>query len=193
MKFSADIDIDFADREQILKHIKHVPAAISKNNEMVKHNTGVYANPIPSNPLNGISNIDYINAEDLGYVKLDFLNVHVYSMVRDEDHLNQLLTTEPLWEMLQYREFVEKIIHIGNHYELLQKMPEPVNSITRMAMFIALIRPGKRFLIGKTWREIAAHIWNKTDDGSYAFKKAHGIAYSHLVTVHMNLLTQLSN
>ena len=191
-KFSADIDIDFADREQVLKLIEHTPAAIHRNNEWTKHNTGVYVNPIPSDPFTGLANIDYQAAEDLGYIKLDLLNVHVYSMVRDEAHLDQLIAQQPMWEMLAHREFVERVIHIGNHYDLLQKMPEPVDTIARMAMFIALIRPGKRHLVGLPWREVAEHIWDKTED-AYSFKKSHSVAYAQLVAVHMNLLTQLTN
>ena len=79
MKFSADIDIDFADRDAVLKVIKHVPASIHRNGEWTKHNTGVYVNPIPMDPFTGMSNIDYQSAEDMGYIKLDLLNVHVYS------------------------------------------------------------------------------------------------------------------
>lgn len=191
-KFSADIDIDFADRESVLKHIQHTPAAIHRNNEWTRHNTGVYVNPIPSDPFTRLSNIDYVEAEDMGYIKLDLLNVHVYSMVRDESHLDRLIATEPMWEMLEHREFVEKIIHINNHYDLLEKMPEPVNSVARMAMFIALIRPGKRHLVGKTWREVAETVWDKTED-AYSFKKSHSVAYAQLVAVHMNLLTQLAD
>lgn len=192
MKFNADIDIDFADRDQVLPIIKHVPAAINRNGEWIKHNTGIYVNPIPADPFTGLANIDYQQAEQMGYVKLDLLNVHVYSLVKNEQHLLDLINREPLWEMLEHKEFVEQVIHIGNHYDLLGKMPEPVNSIARMAMFIALIRPGKRHLVGKSWREVGNSIWDKTED-AYSFKKSHSVAYSHLVILHMNLLTEFSN
>ena len=192
MNFSADIDIDFADREAVLKVIKHTPAAINRNGEWTKHNTGVYVNPIPSDPFTDLANIDYQKAEELGYIKLDLLNVHVYSKVRDEEHLNVLIAQEPMWDMLQHREFVEQIIHINNHYYLLQRMPEPVNTIARMAMFLAVIRPAKRHLVGRTWREVGQTVWDKSEDG-YFFKKAHAVSYAQLVAVHMNLLTEFTN
>ena len=66
-------------------------------------------------------------------------------------------------------------------------MPEPVDSIPRLAMFLALIRPAKKHLIGKTWREVSQTIWDRENDG-YSFKKSHAIAYAQLVVVHMNLL-----
>ena len=79
-----DIDIDFVDRNKVLEIIKHVPASIDGNK---KHNTGVYVQPIPVNPLTGLATIDYKTAEDRGYFKIDFLNVSAYQGVRSEDHL----------------------------------------------------------------------------------------------------------
>lgn len=193
MKFSADIDIDFADRDAVLKLIKHVPASMYRNGDWIKHNTGVYVNPIPADPFTGLSNIDYVEAENIGYIKLDLLNVHVYSLIKDEDHLNQLIAEEPMWEMLEHREFVEKIIHIGNHYDLICKMPEPINSIPRMAMFLSIIRPAKRHLVGLTWKEVAKTIWQKPTDDVYFFKQSHAVSYSQLVAVHMNLLSQFTD
>jgi hypothetical protein len=67
-------------------------------------------------------------------------------------------------------------------------MPEAINSIPRLAMFLAVIRPAKKHLIGKTWKEVSETIWDKGSDG-YSFKKSHAIAYAQLVVVHMNLLT----
>jgi hypothetical protein len=58
----------------------------------------------------------------------------------------------------------------------------------KLAMVLALIRPSKRYLMGRTWREINAEIWTKPAEGYY-FKKAHAYGYAQLVMVHMNLLT----
>jgi len=188
-KFNADIDIDFADRDAVLKHIRHIPASINRNNEWSKHNTGIYVNPIPSNTFTKLSNIDYITAEELGYIKLDLLNVHVYSLIKDENHLNEMIAHEPNWELLNDRSFVEKLIHIGNHYDLINRMPDPITSIPRMAMFLSIIRPAKRHLIGLSWKEVAKTIWDKPSDDGYFFKKSHAVSYAQLVAVHMNLLT----
>ena len=110
-----DIDIDLANRDDILKLIKHVPAAIHREREIVKHNTGVYVNPIPADPFTKLSNIDFHAAEDMGYIKLDLLNVHVYNQVKSEAHLNELIAREPMWEMLRHREFVDQLSHLNNH------------------------------------------------------------------------------
>ena len=96
---------------------------------------------------------------------------------------------EPDWSMLTNRSTVEKLIHLGNSYDLMRRMPEPVDSIPRLAMLLAVIRPAKRHLIGQPWKEVAKTVWDKDNTG-YSFKKAHGIAYAQLVVVHMNLLKE---
>lgn len=187
MRIDSDIDIDFGDRDQLLKLIPHTSAAMRNVNPIRKHNTGVYVTNIPYDPVYDMASIDYVEADKRGYFKLDLLNVHVYTQVKDEQHLIEMMD-EPDWSKLNDRVFVEKLIHLANHYQSIQKMPEPINSIPRLAMFLALIRPAKKHLIGKSWKEVAKTIWDKEDDG-YSFKKSHAIAYSQLVVVHMNLLT----
>lgn len=188
MKFNSDIDIDFGDREKILSLIEHIPASMRKVSPIRKHATGIHVTEIPYDPVNDMASIDYADAEKRGYLKLDFLNVHVYNQVRDEVHLIELMR-EPKWDNLRNSDFVEKLIHLGNHYSTLRSTPEPVNTIPRLAMFLAIIRPGKKHLVGRTWAEIAKTVWDKDNTG-YSFKKSHAIAYAHLVVVHMNLLEE---
>ena len=188
MKIDSDIDIDFGDRDSLLKLIKHTPAAMRNVNPMRKHNTGVYITDVPYDPVNDMASIDYTVADKRGYFKLDLLNVHVYSQVRDEQHLIELMR-EPDWNKLKDPVFVEKLIHLNNQYYNLQKMPEPVDSIPRLAMFLAIIRPGKKHLIGERWVDINKTVWDKGTDG-YIFKRSHSCAYSQLVVVHMNLICE---
>lgn len=187
MKFQSDIDIDFADRTKILQIIRHIPASIKTDSAMTAHNTGIYVTDIPVDPFTGRSSLDYKQAEQRGYLKLDFLNVGLYSKIKSEQHLVELIERDPPWHKLYDPEFCEQLIHIGNHYDTLIAMPEAVNTIPRLAMFLAIIRPGKRHLIGSTWQQVAKTIWDRSHD-AYYFKKAHAISYSHLVCVHMNLL-----
>jgi len=188
MRIDSDIDIDLGNREKILSLIKHIPASMRNVKPIRKHATGVYITEIPYDPVNDMTSIDYNEAEERGYFKLDLLNVHVYSKVKNEQHLYELMK-EPNWDLLKDKEFVEKLIHLGNQYDTLSKMPEPVNSITRLAMFLAVIRPAKRHLIGKTYKEINETVWEKDSTG-YSFKRSHAIAYAQLVVVHMNLLRE---
>ena len=191
-----DIDLDFLDRTEILDVIKHVPASMtSKDGTVKRHNTGVYCQPIPVNPITGNASIDYKTAEERGYFKLDFLNVGVYEGVRDKQHLNKLLETEPLWDLLLEDDFVNKLFHVNGHGSILRQV-KPI-SIEQLAAVLAMIRPAKRYLIGKDWNTIMMEVWTRPDNDEYYFKKAHAIAYAHVIVVQMNLiceqLTDFSN
>jgi hypothetical protein len=96
---------------------------------------------------------------------------------------------EPDWSVLKDKSLVDKLVHLSNHYSSIHQMPEPIDSIPRLAMFLALIRPSKKHMIGKPWLEVAKTIWDKDED-EYSFKKSHAVAYAHLVVVHMNLLEE---
>jgi hypothetical protein len=186
LKFQSDIDIDFADRQQVLDLLNVTPASIIRDGKLTRHNTGVYATDIPVDPFSGSASLDYNDAEDRGYMKLDLLNVHVYKQVKNEEHLITLMQ-EPDWAKLYDPAICAQLIHVNNHYDTLLKMPEPVNSIPRLAMFLAVIRPAKRHLIGKTWKDVAMTVWDKVE-GEYSFKRAHAVAYAQLVVVNLNLL-----
>lgn len=183
-----DIDIDFADRDAVLSKIQHRVATI---NAEKKHNTGVYVTEIPHNPVDNYSTIDYKTAEDRGYFKLDFLNVSIYKDVRDDNHLTALMEKEPLWELLQHQEFVDQLFHLNGHTEILKKTCP--TSVEQLAAVLAMIRPAKRHLIGKSWTEIMKEVWTKPENGEYYFKKAHAVSYAMAVVVHMNLLCEQLN
>ena len=190
MKFRGDVDIDFGSRELILEHIKHTPASMREVSPIRKHSSGVHITDVPYDPVNDMASIDYAKAEARGYFKLDLLNVHVYSQVRDEAHLKYLMR-EPNWDMLLHKETVEQLIHLGNHFYSIQRMPDPINSIPRLAMFLAIIRPAKKHLIGQSWSDVSKQVWQKDLDGQYSFKRSHSVGYAHLVVVHMNLLREV--
>jgi hypothetical protein len=135
-----------------------------------------------------MASIDYTEADKRGYFKLDILNVHVYELVKNEEHLVELMR-EPDWSILKNRSIVEKLIHLNNSFNIMQRMPEPIDSIPRLAMFLAVMRPAKKHLQGLFWKEVSPTVWEKDND-NYSFKKSHAIAYAQLVVVHMNLLKE---
>ena len=181
---SADIDIDFADRETALRLIQHVPARQSNGR---RHNSGIYVTDIPWDPVNQCAAIDYEEAEQRGYFKLDFLNMSVYQLVKDPAHYESMLTTPPPWERLwSDREWARQLVHVGNYTDLLAHMKP--DSIPRMAAFISIIRPGKAHLQTRPWAEVFATVWDGDDSQGYTFKKAHAISYAALVSLHMNLI-----
>jgi hypothetical protein len=188
MKFKGDIDIDFADRDAVLSLIRHIPASRYEHNVLKKHNTGVYLQNIPLNPIINASNIDFETAEDRGYSKIDFLNVSIYKDIKNEEHLNKLMNQEPLWCLLQQEEFVNLLFHLKGHGAILKT--NCPNSVEQLAAVLAIIRPAKRYLIGKDWTTVMKEVWIKPQNGEYYFKKSHGIAYAFLVIIHMNLLCE---
>ena len=188
MRIDSDIDIDLGDRDKLLAVIKHIPASMRNVDPARKHPTGVYITDIPYDPINDMAALHYADAEDRGYFKLDLLNVYVYEQVKSEEHLVELMR-EPDWSMLKDRATVEKLIHLNNSFYIMQRMPEPIDSIPRLAMFLAVMRPAKKHLQGLSWKEVAKTVWDKDQDG-YSFKKSHAIAYAQLVVVHMNLLKE---
>lgn len=180
-----DIDIDVADRIKVLENFDSFNASLDG---LKKHNTGVYFTDIPVNPITNISSIDYKEAEDRGYFKLDILNVSLYKDVQSEEHLNKLLKQEPLWDLLTEPDFSNNLFHVGEHSSVL-KQTQPKN-IEQLAAVLAMIRPAKRHLINRTWPEIMKEVWIKPSDGAYYFKKAHAVAYAHAVVVQMNLICE---
>jgi DNA polymerase III alpha subunit len=183
-----DIDIDFADRTLALDKFKHVAASIEDNGTFKKHNTGVYCTSIPYNPLTGMSTIDYKTAEDRGYFKIDFLNVGIYEGVKDRKHLLKLMETEPIWDLLLEDEFTQNLFHVNGHGSILRQSKP--RSIEQLAAVLAMIRPAKRYLIGKEWTTVMTEVWTKPENDDYYFKKAHAIAYAHVVVVQMNLICE---
>jgi DNA polymerase III alpha subunit len=188
-----DIDIDFFDRKKILDIIEHIPATIiDKTGKIKTHNSGVYCQKIPVNPLTNMASIDYKLAESRGYFKIDFLNAGVYQGVRDELHLNELLYKEPLWDLLEQKEFTDLLFHISDHHTVLKQMKP--KSIPQLAAVLAMIRPAKRHLIGQDWTTIMKTIWKKMpEDNGYAFKCSHAHAYATAIVVQMNLVCESLN
>ena len=188
---SADIDIDLADREQVLKLISAIPARQLHQGQVRKHNSGVYVTDIPYDPINQCAAITYEEAEHRNYFKIDLLNMSVYQLIKNPEHYEEILKKEPPWERLWTDiEWTKQLAHIGNYTDLLIKMKP--DSIPRMAAFIAIIRPGKAHLQNCTWETVFESVWDGNDSKGFIFKHSHSISYAALVALHMNLLDEIS-
>lgn len=183
-----DIDIDFIDRTQALDLFDHVTASRVDNNKLTKHNTGVYLHSVPVDPISGLCEVPYDKAEELKYFKIDFLNVGLYKGVRDEEHLIQLMNNEPIWDLLLQDDFNNLLFHVNGHGAILRQM-QP-KTVEELAAVIAMIRPAKRYLIGKDWKTIMSEVWAKPENNEYFFKKSHATAYAMAIVVQMNLICE---
>lgn len=187
---SFDVDIDFADREQVLKLVAHTVAMQKEGSKERKHNTGVYFHHVPTNPFTGLSTLDYKQAENTGWFKIDLLNVGIYSNFASNEQIDELLDKEPIWELLEHREVIQQLFHIHNHSDTVIKMKP--RSIEQLAMVLAVIRPGKKHLIGRSWSDIEKEVWTKTED-VYSFKKSHAVGYSAAIVLQLNQLAYSIN
>jgi DNA polymerase III alpha subunit len=182
---SFDVDIDFADREQVLKLVKYTAAMQKDGIKERKHNTGVYFHHVPTNPFTGLCTLDYKQAENAGWFKIDLLNVGIYNNFTNNEQIDELLDKEPMWELLEHRDIIQQLFHIHNHSDTVIRMKP--RGIEHLAMVLAVIRPGKKHLIGRSWSEIEQEVWTKTED-VYSFKKSHAIGYAAAIVLQLNKL-----
>lgn len=184
MNFATDIDIDFPDREKALKDLLCIQA--TNTGRVTKHPSGVYFQNIPIHPIDGLAAYDHNEAAEHGFFKIDFLKNSLYEDVQNEAHLDKLLSTEPVWELLENEMIVKQMAQIGDHFKLVSSFKP--KSIEELAVCLALMRPGKRHLRGKDRAEIMADIWTPTE--TYYYKKPHAIAYAASLVVQINLIVE---
>lgn len=184
-----DVDIDVSDRKVALQGLAHIGASIGREGSLEAHNTGVYVQAIPHDPFTARATIDHKKAADLGYFKLDFLNVRIYDGVKDEDHLLELMGREPDWKLFENATVVGKLYQVRDYGELLSRLkPQTVEDL---AMILAIIRPAKAYLRDKSWQLIRKEVWAKWGGSKgYHFKKSHAISYAVAIVVQLNLLVE---
>lgn len=153
-----DIDIDLADRTSILSIIDHVPAKLENGK---KHNTSVYVQDIPFNPLTMLSEDDY---KTLEYTKIDFLHLTALKQFRSNDEIIHYLHKEPNWGLLLDEAVVQHLPQIHDHYDLIQKV-QP-KSIEDLITILHSIR----------------------EHSQYKFKRSHACAYALTIVMLMNKL-----
>jgi hypothetical protein len=113
----------------------------------------------------------------------------VYQLIKSPEHYAEMLNKEPDWSRLWTDpEWARQLVHVGNYTALLKDMKP--DSITRMAAFIAIIRPGKAHLQNQPWPDVFKTVWDGDDSKGFVFKHSHSISYAALVALHMNLLNQ---
>lgn len=175
-----DIDIDVEDRDKVLKELPHIPAFRKDVNE--KHFTGVYVQDIEVNPETGYATIDFKEEPD-NIVKLDFINFNAIKKFISNRQIETLTNISPDWSKLQNAEYIGTLPHVHKWADFLIK--RKVDSVDKLAMFLALIRPGKDHLKNKPWPEVEKDIWTETNS-KYFFKKSHAYSYALTIVAIMN-------
>ena len=80
------------------------------------------------------------------------------------------------------------LFHLNGHFDIVNT--HNPKSIEQLAMLLAIIRPAKRQLLGRSWPEIEKTVWQMPMDDSYYFKKSHAIGYAHVIVLQLNLLRE---
>jgi len=185
-----DVDIDFPTDFDPLDYFETaVRASRVQNGELKKHNAGAYLQSIPQDKLTGLAAIPYDKAEEMGYFKIDFLHLSFLDNFGSKDEIRTLLKQEPDWVLLQSPDVVSKLFQIHNHFDLVARVKP--TSVQELADCIALIRPGKRYLLTayiKNREVVRQELYRKPDDGRAYYKKPHAIAYALTIVLQLHLV-----
>jgi hypothetical protein len=189
----SDIDVDVKDRSEALSGVSFIPASIIVEGKLKKHPTGIYFQKIPQDPVTGLAvypsgkEAEDI-AEEFGFTKLDVIPNHAYEYVRDRDHLRELIERPVDWSLFTREDVVSQLHQLGNHFDIVDAY-EP-KSVEDLACLIAIIRPGKRYLLGEPWEVVRERIWVREGDG-YLYKKSHAIAFAVSIIAQLQSLIEV--
>jgi len=185
-----DIDIDTPSTfDPIAIFHNWTKASIVKDGHLRPHPCGVHPQSISSDLVTGLSAIPYEKAEELGFFKIDFLHLYVYDHFSSREEIEELLKLEPNWSLLKSPSVVKQLFQLAKHYDTI-KAVRP-SSVEEVADTLALIRPGKKFLLPKylTDRPTARkYLYAKLEGEQYSFKKAHAIAYALVISLQLHLI-----
>lgn len=185
-----DIDIDVPPSFQPEALFPWTRAAVVRDGRYTSHPCGVYPQSIAIDPITGLAALPYDAAEEMGYFKIDFLHLNVYSHFKTRSEIDELLTKEPDWTLLQLPSNHPKLFQLANHGELLLDVKP--QTIEELADVMALIRPGKRQLLGlyKKARDMGRRALWARDEGGYSFKKSHALSYAYVLVLQLHLIEQ---
>lgn len=183
-----DVDLDLQSDFKILEHFDAVLASkVSKTNTLEKHPVGAYFQNIPVDKMTGFSAIPFKEAEEVGYLKIDFLHLSLLDVFETTEQVRKLSELDPNWDMLNDKKIVRRLFHISNHFRLINRI-KPRN-IEELADCLALRIPSKKHLIESyiiNKESTRPELYRKLEIFSY--KKSHAIAYATNVVLHMHLL-----
>lgn len=183
-----DIDIDLPTTFDPANHFPVTLASRVFNGELKKHPCGVYFQQMPRDPVTGLAAIPYKDASEYGYMKVDFLHLHVLDYFKSKHEIRALMKKTPKWGLLLRADVVPKLFQLNNSLDVLRKL-QP-NSTLELADCISIIRPGKqhlldKYLINKEHTRLELY---RIEKGSYAYKKGHAIAYAMVVILQLHLI-----
>mgnify|MGYP000942784135 CR=1 FL=1 len=186
-----DIDIDTQspfDAQKVFK--TSVAASMVKKEALARHPVGTYFQTIPVDPVTGLAAIPYDEAEEIGYFKVDFLHLSLLDHFESKKEIRALLKIEPNWNLLKIPSVVTRLFHLSNHYDVVSRVAP--RSIQELADVLALIRPGKRYLLEAYLKDrgvVRDELYKKPKNKEAIwFKKSHSVAYAHNIVLQLHLI-----
>lgn len=186
-----DIDIDFPSSFDPRKIMREAIAASQvRNGELVKHACGHYFQTMPIDTHTGLAAIPYEEAEACGFFKIDFLHLHgILENFESKAEIRELIKHAPRWTLLQDAHQVEKLFQLKKHADLLKRIKP--TSVEELADCIALIRPGKKYMIDRyassaDRKSLRKELYSKVDQPYY--KKSHAISYALTIVLQLHLI-----
>jgi DNA polymerase III alpha subunit len=185
-----DIDLDLkTDFDPLEIFPTAIRASTVRNEALAKHPVGVYFQSIPVDQMTNLSAIPFKQAEEAGYFKIDFLHLSVLDSFESKEEIRELLKHDPDWSLLTQEDVVEKLFQIHRQYSLVSKLAP--KSVLEIADCIALMRPGKRYLVDAYLKDkelIREELYRKPDDDKYYFKKGHAVSYALIIVLQLHLV-----
>lgn len=187
-----DIDIDTQSSFNAQTIFRHsVAASIVKNQKLSRHPCGTYFQKIPVDPVTNLSAIPFKEAEELGYFKVDFLHLTFLDNFKSKQQMRRLLKKEPNWALMQVPSVVAQLSHLSNYIDLVRRINP--QSIQEIADILALIRPGKMYLLEAYTRDrelVRDELYAKPKEkNAIWFKRSHSIAYAHNIVLQLHLIS----
>jgi hypothetical protein len=182
-----DIDIDLKTDFDPKKYFNIIHASINEDGNLKKHLAGVYFQKIPIDLESNLAAIPYNKTEDLGYIKIDFLHLSLLNSFNNKEEIKKLLKLEPNWKLLEDKNIVSILFHIGNHFDIVNKIKP--KSVIQLSDILALIRPGKKHLLDeyiKNPDNTRQELYTKRINSD--MRKSHTIPYALLIILQMHLI-----
>ena len=186
-----DVDIDLRTDFDPLEHFETaVRASRIQDGELKSHPAGIYFQKMAKDKVTNLAAIPFHEAEEEGYFKIDFLHLSLLDNFESKAEIRALLKKDPDWCLLQSGAVVSKLFQLSKHYDVVKEVKP--TSVIELADCIALIRPGKRYLL-KYYLEdrerVRKALYTKPKDDKPYFKKPHAISYALTIVLQLHLIS----
>lgn len=194
MSYAMDIDIDtpsIFDPKSLFPNV--VYASMINNGRFRKHPAGVYFQTVPTEPSQDVASVPYNIAPHFDLFKVDFLHLSLLDVFESKEQIRELMQKDPDWNLLSNEDVVGELFQLKNHFDVLNWI-QP-QSVQELADCVALIRPGKRFLLDQYKVDplkARAELYKKPLPKG-CFKKAHAIAYAFNIVLQLHMIDKIRN